>query len=290
MVVILFEFHDADHNYSVNLVHKNSIMKYCCAVLFFMAIQLDLFSQIMITSFGNAQRRAQKKMRNEAIAKAQEEGNVKFKSHTVSGLKLTNDGYGGFVEYAKFQNAKWGWLFQLDISERKHIKEEKLQNDYSPTAPVIYGKINFFYPVKLGAQRHMNLGNKGNRNGVSISANVGGGLSLAVLRPYLVEVEKANGEFAFVGFNSPDSGYFRNGPIIGGPSLSNGWNQISVKPGLYSKAAVRFDYGKLNEMVNAIEFGGYIEFYPNRIEQMIDIKQHQLFLGAYVGIALGRRK
>jgi hypothetical protein len=290
MDVILFEFHDADNNNFVNLVHKNRIMKYWCALLFFIVLHLNLSSQIIISPFGNAEKRAQKKKRNEAIAKAQEEANIKFKSHVVSGLKLMNDGYGGFVEYAKFKNVKWAWLFQLDISERKHIKEEKLQNDYSPTAPVIYGKINFFYPVKLGVQRNMNIGNKGNRNGVSISANIGGGLSLALLRPYLVEVEKANGEFAFVGFNSPDSGYFRNGPIIGGPSLSEGWNQISVKPGLYTKAAVRFDYGKLNEMVNAIEFGGYLEFYPTRIEQMIDVKQHQLFLGAYVGIVLGKRK
>jgi hypothetical protein len=247
-------------------------------------------AQIFITPFNNPSRRVQKQQRIDAMVKMEEEGGIHYKTHLVSGGKLTNDGYGGFVEYAKFQNVKWGWLFQIDIAERKHIKEEKLQNDFSPTAPVIYGKINFFYPLKLGVQRSLLLGNKGNRNGVSISGNFGGGISLGLLRPYLVEVEKNNGEYTFVGFNSPDSAYFRNGPIIGGPTLSEGWNQLNIKPGLYVKSAVRFDYGKYNEMVNALEFGAYAEVYASRIQQMIDIRTHQVFLGAYVGVVLGRRK
>ncbi len=247
-------------------------------------------AQIFISPFNNPTRRAEKKQRVDAMIKMEEEGGVRYKQHLVSGGKLTNDGYGAFVEHARFQNVKWGWLFQLDIAERKHIKEEKLQNDYSPTAPVIYGKINFFYPLKLGVQRSMLLGNKGNRNGVSVSGNVGGGISLGLMRPYLVEVEKNNGEYAFVGFNSPDSGYFRNGPIIGGPTLSDGWNQLNIKPGLYVKSAVRFDYGKYNEMVNGLEIGAYAELYASRIQQMIDIRTHQFFLGAYVGVVLGRRK
>jgi hypothetical protein len=234
-------------------------------------------------------KRLEKEKKINAIIKQEEEGIPHFKKHFAGGLKLVNDGSGLFFEYAKTQSTQKSMLFQLEITERKHGKEEKLQNSYSPTAPVIYGKINFFYPVKLGFQEEFLLGNKGNRNGISISGNFGGGISLGLLRPYLVEVDK-NGTYTFVGYNSPDSNYFLNGPIVGGPSISEGWKQLSVVPGIYLKPSVRFDYGKYNELISAIEIGASAEYYTKNIPQMINIKQHRLFLSAFVSLVFGKRK
>ena len=45
--------------------------------------------------------------------------------------------------------------------------------------PFIYGKENFFYPVKLGVQQQILLGNKSNKNGVSVTANYGGGIVIS---------------------------------------------------------------------------------------------------------------
>lgn len=260
--------------------------------LFFLMISIGFFT----ISFGQEMstnkktHRQEKQQRIDAIVKQEEEGVLKFKKHFVSGFKLTNDGAGGFLEFAKAQSKTKGLLFQLEFTERKHVKEEKLQNEFATSTPVIYGKINYFYPVKLGVQKQYLLGNKSNKNGVSVTANFGGGFSLGILRPYLVEVDKGNGVYDFVGYNSPDSNYFLNGPIVGGPSLSNGWNILKVIPGFYLKPAVRFDYGKYNEMVSAVEIGATAEYYFKKIQQMINVKQHQFFLGAYVALIFGRRK
>ena len=260
--------------------------------LFFLMISIGFF----MTTFGQEistnkkTHRQEKQQRIDAIVKQEEEGVLKFKKHFVSGFKLTNDGAGGFLEYAKAQTKTKSLLFQFEFTERKHVKEEKLQNEFASSSPVIYGKINYFYPVKLGVQKQYLLGNKSNKNGVSVTANFGGGFSLGLLRPYLVEVDKGNGVYEFVGYNSPDSNYFLNGPILGGPSLSNGWNKLKIIPGFYLKPAVRFDYGKYNEMVSAIEIGATAEYYFKKIQQMINVKQHQFFLGAYVALIFGRRK
>jgi hypothetical protein len=176
----------------------------------------------------------------------------------------------------------------LEITERNHPKEEKQHIDIS-TSPVKYGKINFFYPVKLGVQYQYLLGNKGNKNGVSITANMGGGVSIGLLRPYKVDVIIA-GERKFVGYESPDSSYFLDGPIYGGPNFGTGWNNLKVTPGIYLKPALRFDYGKYNEVVSAIEVGLIGEFYTKKIPQMIYTEQKQLFLSAYFTIMFGRRK
>jgi len=261
--------------------------------LFFLMISIGFFNAgfTQEVSSNKKSHRQEKQQRIDAIVKQEEEGVLKFKKQFVAGFKLTNDGAGGFLEFAKAQTKTKGLLFQLEFTERKHVKEEKLQNEFGTSSPVIYGKINYFYPVKIGAQKQYLLGNKSNKNGVSVTANFGGGLSLGLLRPYLVEVDKGNGDYAFVGYNSPDSNYFLNpNSIVGGPSLSNGWNQLKIVPGVYLKPAVRFDYGKYNELVSAVEIGATAEYYFKKIQQMINVKQHQFFLGAYVALIFGRRK
>ena len=234
-------------------------------------------------------RRQARSERINAMARLEEEGVIGYKKHTVYGGRLSSDGYGGFIEVGRAMSVRKALLFQLDISERKHVKEEK-QQIYSNTSPIIFGKINFFYPVKLGVQYQYLLGNKGNKNGVSVTANLGGGLSLGLLRPYLIDLNR-QGERKFVKYESADSTYFLDQSThIAGPGFGKGWSDLKVTPGLYVKPAVRFDYGKYNEMVSALEVGVTAEFFTKNIPQMIYIEQKKLFFSAYISILFGRRK
>lgn len=239
-------------------------------------------------------RKSERNRKIDEIVKMEEEGSLKYKSHFIAGFKLNSDGYGGFLEYGKVKSKNKALLFQLDISERKHLKEEKLQNESMPSSPLIYGKINFFYPVKLGVQEQFVLGNKGNKNGVNITANVGGGVSLGVLRPYLLQINRGNDTLEYVKYNSTDSIYFVDqqylGNVVGGPSFSEGWNQLSMVPGLYIKSSLRFDYGKYNEIISGIEIGVHAEYYNKNIPQLIDVDQKRFFMGAYISILFGKRK
>ena len=65
---------------------------------------------------------------------------------------------------------------------------------------------------------------------------------------------------------------------------------MKITPGLYLKPAVRFDYGKYNDLVAAIEVGVAAEFYTKKIPQMISNKQKQFFFSAYFTILFGKRK
>jgi hypothetical protein len=234
-------------------------------------------------------RKEEKRDRVNAQIRAEEEGVIAYRKHFAVGIKLTSDGYGVSFEKGIAKSVKSATLYQLEISERKHQKEEKQTNPSAPTSPIIYGKINYFYPVKLGIQKQFLLGNKSNKNGVSITANVGGGLSLGLLRAYEVEVEK-NGERTFVGYESEDSLLFRNGPFYGGPNLGKGWNNLKFTPGLYVKPGLRFDYGRYNDLVAAIEVGLAAEFYSKKVPQMMDNKYKQFFFSAYFTVLFGKRK
>ncbi len=237
------------------------------------------------------QRKEERNKRINAIIKQEEEGTIRYHKHIAGGVKMTTDGFGGFFEVGRGKSIRKAWLFQLEMTERKHPKEEKLQSLFGSTSPFIFGKINFFYPVKLGVQQQYLLGNKSNKNGVSVTANYGAGISLGVLRPYMVEVASGPGEFKKVRYNSADSLLFKDiNTIIGGPTFSDGWKYATLVPGFYAKAAARFDYGRYNELLTAIEVGGTIEYYTKKVDQMLNIKQRNMFVGAYVALVFGRRK
>ena len=235
------------------------------------------------------QRQAEKRARKNTMVKEEEEGVIAYKKSFAVGGKLTSDGYGAFLELGRASSVKKALLYQLEFTEHRDPKEYKQSNPYINTVPFIYGKENYFYPVKLGVQQQTLLGNKSNKNGVSVTANYGGGLSLALLRPYYIEVQKGN-DYVYVKYNSPDSALFLNGPVVGGPTFGKGWSDLTVTPGFYAKTAVRFDYGSYNEVISAIEVGITGEFYTKKVPLLIQNPQKQFFFSGYVSIMFGKRK
>lgn len=253
-------------------------------LLFILSFSLHSFAQ------DARKERLQKKREHvNNMVKQQEEGVITYKKSFLFGAKLTTDGYGIFFELGRASSVKKAMLYQLEISERKHIKEEKINSYYSNSAPYIYGKENFFYPVKLGVQQQRLLGNKSNKNGVAITANYGGGVAVAFLRPYYVQVSDGN-SVRYVKYNSSDSLSFLGTHIIGGPGFGKGWDEMTITPGLYAKAAVRFDYGAYNEVISAIEVGLTADYYSKKIPQLVYNKQKQFFFGGYVAVLFGKRK
>ncbi len=261
-------------------------MKKFSLFIFFFAFVFNVNAQDTFIKKGVGKEKANKQVYSDDVV-------LKFKKQLVGGFKLNNDGYGGFIEFGKYSSTSRCLLYQFEISERKHAKEEKLQNNYMPTSPLIYGKLNFFYPVRLGVQKFILLGNKGPKNGVCISGNIGGGISLGLLRPYMIQINKGNNTYAFVNYNSADSIYYLDDQqaqyIVGGPSFAEGWNNLKLVPGLYFKPSLRFDYGKYNDVVSGLEVGINAEAYSKKIPQMIRIKQHEYFLSIYAAILFGKR-
>lgn len=242
------------------------------------------------------ERKEEKKQRINALVKQEEEGVIVYHKQTAFGLKLTNDGYGAFLEIGKAQSVKKSLLYQLDFSERKHVKEQKQSNPFIPTSPFIFGKINYFYPLKMGVQQQILLGNKSNKSGVSVTANFGGGLTLGLLRPYYLEVNDQNGVGRRdIKYESADSTTFASGSQLQNLAVSSagfgkGWGEIKVIPGAYAKAALRFDYGRYNEVVNALEVGITAEFFTKKVPQLVYTDPKNLFINIYVAILFGKRK
>jgi hypothetical protein len=83
---------------------------------------------------------------------------------------------------------------------------------------------------------------------------------------------------------------FLSQDIVGGGGFGKGWGELKIKPGGFLKTALRFDYGRFNEVVSGIEIGISGEFYASKIPIVIKQKENQFFFQAYIAILFGRRK
>lgn len=241
----------------------------------------------------NDKKEARREKINQLIKQA-EEGVLVYSKQNIFGLQFRTNGYGLFYELGRMKTNRKTNIYRLDITEIKHIKEEKTQVGSNGFVffgnPYIYGKINNFYQTTLAFGQQQMLGQKGNKNGVAVSLVYNGGLAVGLLRPYYVEVLDANGNNKTIKYSDDPALFLDKGSIAGGGGLGKGWGELKIKPGAFLKSAIRFDYGRFNETVSGIEVGISGEFYGEKIPIMANQKNSQFFFQGYLALLFGRRK
>jgi hypothetical protein len=240
------------------------------------------------------QKKDEKRERIKQLIMQEEQGAIIYQKQTIFGIKLNTDGYGAILEFGRLKTPRKSNLFSLEIGERKHSKEEKITSSRGGylSNPYIFGKINNFYYTKLGYAQQRLIGNKGNKNGVAVSAIYGGGLSAAWLKPYYLKIsDRENNRVDDVKYNNNEDVFLANQDLVLGSSgFGKGFSEMKFTPGAFVKTAMRFDYGRYNELVSAIEVGLNIEVYSKKVPIMLLTKEKQMFFNAYAAIAFGRRK
>jgi hypothetical protein len=233
-----------------------------------------------------------KKERINNLIRMEEEGDLIFNKHNIFSIRLATDGYGINFEKGKFVTPTRTVLYQFELNEKKSPKEHKVsaspdQFNYSSLVPY---KLNNFYIFKLAiGQQHL-IGGKGNKNGVAVTALYTGGFSLGMLKPYYVDVQNTQtGETNRMTFTELQKDTLPD-VVTGASGFTVGWSHLSIKPGVNAKGALRFDYGRLNQSVTAIEVGLTGEYYFSKIPQVLLVPEKTFFFNAYVQIMFGSRK
>ena len=250
---------------------------------------------------GNSEREERRSKRREkinALIKQEEEGALVFHKQTIYGFKINTDGYSFFFEKAKMQSSRVANFYSIEWGEKKNPQEKKISVNaingagfVISTNPFIFAKRNIFYQVKIGYGQQRVIGYRGNKNGVSVTGVYAGGFSAGLLRPYYLRVDD-NNQVRDIKYSArqPDSALFLGSSIIEGTGLKHGWNELKFTPGLHARAGLRFDYGRFNELVSAIEVGVNADYYFTKPEIMLIAKNRQFFFSSYVSINFGRRK
>jgi hypothetical protein len=259
----------------------------------FLLVAIVSFSQDSTSTHRElkSERKEAKRKKIAELVRQAEEGVLVYSKQSIFGLQLRTNGYGLFYELGRMKSNRKTNIYRIDITEIKEHKEEKLLRNAFFGNSYIFGKQNYFYPITLGFGQQYILGQKGNKNGVAVSGVYNGGLSLGLLRPYYISADDpVSGENKTIKYSPADSALFLGPTITGGGGFGKGWNEIKVKPGVFGKVAMRFDYGRFNESVNGLEIGLSAEYYFSKIPIMLFLKERHLFVQAYLAILFGKRK
>lgn len=265
-------------------------MKKLVVVFLLLCAAPTLFAQNTKPKSSREERRAEKRDRISAMVKQEEEGVLAYYKQSALGVQLRTNGYAAFYELGRMRSPRFANLYTLELSEIKDAKEERFQNVENFFGnSFIYGKRTNFFQVKLGFGQQYILGQKGNKNGVAVLGIYGAGLSAGLLKPYYLEVQDDQGERLDIKYED-DSTLFLSSNILGSSGFSKGLNELQLNPGAYAKAALRFDFGRFNESIQAIEIGLSADVYSKKVQVMALNPSNRFFVQGHLAFIFGRRR
>lgn len=229
-----------------------------------------------------------KKMQNDA-----EQGALIFNTQSAFSISLRSDGYGLGYEHGKYKKINKTNLWWFTFGERKSPKEEKLMQQgagFQVGNPYIFGKKNNFYFLNIGFGKQLLLGSKSPKNGIAVSAVYGGGLSLGMLKPYYLDVITQAGTRDNIKYEDDSATFLDPNFILGSAPFGKGFNEIKYVPGVFAKGALRFDYGRFNDIVSALEISFSGEYYTQKMPIMLLNKEKKLFITGSVSLIFGSRR
>ncbi len=190
-------------------------------------------------------------------------------------------------------------FWQFELGRLKHPKEYKQVADLSirNSRPYTYGKKNVMMVARILRGQKRYLSEKAKTKGVAIGWEYAAGLSLALLKPYYLNLQRdVNPSNPLVFSTKPEKYSAENRDlfldtraIAGAASFWKGIGETKVMPGLHARIGVLFDWGAFDETSKSVDAGVMIDVYPKAVPIMIDAKNYPFFLNLYINFQLGKR-
>ena len=257
-------------------------MKYLIFILCF--IPAISFSQIRIDKEG----------RNNAMKGIiyKNEYSVEFKLHTLGMSAGFNKGK--LISYYRTN------FYHFDIGFLKSSKEKKgnliatglnIYNSY------IYGKANYFFPLRIGKGMKVYFSEKETQRGLAIGYTLEGGLTLGVLKPYYLWVKSTNTDNEAILIlkkyekdNYED--FVDENLIYDKAPFFTGIGESGIVPGIHVNAAVHYGIKAYEKTVYAFETGIMVDAFIKKVPIMVEtdrFSNRSIFINVFVNVQLGKR-
>ena len=219
---------------------------------------------------------------------AEQNNKAGFRKSAYGGIILHTQGLGLNLYFSKFKTVDKKTLFSFDIVSMKHSKEVKSIGLIDENAKgFVYGKLNSLYILRLGFGRKKILYEKLREQAVEISCVWIAGPSIGMAKPYYLEVFNTVGEVVQIERYDPEKHDLSN--IFGRGPASRGVSEIKFYPGVFLKLAVTFEYAEYRSSIKAIEIGGVLDAYPQKIPIMTNSKNNFLYPALYINLLFGQK-
>ncbi len=222
-----------------------------------------------------------------------------YESNWSGNFRLRTDGWQFGGEYSKYKTYAKTTIYQFDFGLYKHPKQVRQNKDpyggwfnSNGIKPFIYGKRYTLYSLHAAMGQRFLLAEKAKRNGVMINYYYAGGIILGLLKPYYLKVcaDDLCNTTAYVTYEpGVDNKFTSYDYIIGAAGIGMGW-KLKFKPGLHFKTGFQFDWSSQDNMIKAVDVGVSLDSYFSKVPIMISKENKFMFISAYVGFSMGKKK
>ena len=225
------------------------------------------------------------------------ERSIDLRLHTNGAAIAYNTGRIDAFNKTSYYHIELGYL--KDFRERKQSRNFN-NNGLISTRSFILGKRNNLLVLRAGKGWKRYLSEKARRKGIAVGYSYEVGPSLALLKPYYLNVVNStivDGELVNtieeVKYSEENREVFLDRNRIQGASgYWKGFDEISVVPGIQAKGGLLFSLGAYDKMVKAVEVGAMVDFYIKKVPIMVEsesVSNKPYFFNLYLSLQLGTR-
>lgn len=222
-----------------------------------------------------------------------------YSSSWAGQAKLRSDGWQVGAEYSKYKTYAKTTIFQFDLGLYKHPKQARQsKNPYggwfnsNGIKPFSYGKTHTLFTLHGAVGQKFLLAEQAKRNGVMIQYYYAGGLALGFLKPYYLRVcgDDLCTFYEEVTYEKGIDNNFTNYDyIVGGAGFGKGW-KLKFRPGVHFKTGMAFDWSNQDNIIKAVDVGISVDSYFSKLPMMFSKENKFIFVNAFVGFTMGKKK
>jgi hypothetical protein len=225
------------------------------------------------------------------------ERSVDFRLHTNGMALALNIGKIQTYDQTNYLHFEIGFL--KDPREKKQNKNLSI-GPFGQSNSFAFGKINHVFVLRGGWGYRRFLSEKAKRKGLAIGYNYEFGPSLAIQKPYYLELQYKQDidgrivtEIRNERFTGENADKFLNyDEVYGGGGFFKGFNELSFTPGIQGKGSIFFALGAYDKYIKTIEAGIMVDIYPKKIAILAEtenVSNKPYFVNLYVSLQLGSR-
>jgi hypothetical protein len=223
-----------------------------------------------------------------------EEKTTVYVEEYSGGVGMHTNGFSLNFRYGKYKGAFKKKVFEIELATINHPKEIRVVNPLEDQARgYVFGKLNSFFTLRPNIGFQKIFIPKQSLKGVSITYLFHTGLSLGFLKPVYLEVypeRSGNGRSSITTLEKYDPEKHSQELIYGKGSFLNGFDEIKIYPGFYSKFGLEFDFSGKRDRIRALEVGLTADLFMKEVPIMALTENRNFFLNLYIAILIGKKE
>lgn len=228
-----------------------------------------------------------------------------YRNEYTANISLLTNGYSLAYRSGKIKTFYKSTYYHLELGLLHDPREQKQNRNIPLSFSKIsqsfrFGKQNHVYMIRAGKGVKRLLTDKARRRGVAIGYTYEAGPSIAILRPYYLELiynieenGKYYNELRVEKYSEENAGKFLDyNSIFGGAPGNPGWGEVRLVPGVQGKLGAFFSTGAFEKYARSLEIGIMADLYMRKIPVMVEteaISSKPYFLNFYATLEFGKR-